>query len=95
MILVVVRDKVNQDGSALEYIEVVTRVVDESRNTSIRVDLMRAHKSASFAVTQELSRTHLDKPGLFLYILTKVNLFVRIIEPSVRGLEFFQQDGGL
>lgn len=42
MIFVVVRGEVNQDGSAFEYFEVATRVVDESGNTSIRVDLMCA-----------------------------------------------------
>ena len=42
-LFVVVCDEVNQNGSALEYFEVVTRVVNESRNPSIRVDLMRVH----------------------------------------------------
>jgi len=48
-LLVVVGDEVDQDGSTLEYFEVATRVVNESRNTSIRVDLMRARSSASFS----------------------------------------------
>ena len=47
------------------------------------------------AVVQGLSRNHLDKPGLFLHILTEIKFFVRIVEPSVRGLEFFKQDGWL
>ena len=47
MLLVVMRGEVNQDGGTLEYFEVATRVVNESRNTSIRVDLMRAHSSVS------------------------------------------------
>ena len=48
VLFVVVCDEVNQDGSALEYFEVATRVVDESGNTSIRVDLMRAQSLAFF-----------------------------------------------
>ena len=46
-------------------------------------------------LVQKLSQNHLDKPGLLLYILDDVNFFVRIVEPSVRGLEFFKQDGRL
>ena len=87
------RDEVNQDGSALKYFEVATRVVNERGDTPIRVDLIRAHSSA--CVAQVLSRNHLDKPGLFLHILTEIKLLIRIVEPSVRGLEFFKQDGRL
>ena len=76
MLLVVMRDEVNQDGSTLEYFEITTRVVNESRNTSIRVDLMRVHSSVSFAGSQGLSWDHLDEPGLLLYILAEVNLLV-------------------
>ena len=94
-LLVVVRDEINQNGSTLEYVEVATRVVNESRNTSIRVDLMRIHSSARYSGKPRIVADHLEKPGLFLYIIDNVNLLVRIVEPRVRGLEFLKQDGRL
>ena len=94
-LLVVVRDKVDQDGSTLEYVEVATRVIDESGNTSIWIDLMRAPSSAKFCGGSGIVANHLEEPGLFLYILAEVNLLVRIVERRVRGLEFLKQDGRL